>query len=97
VCSDVTGRHREPEHNPAVEASSLARHVDSKCGHDWKTHVEDASGPQSIAPRRTCLRHNRVIAPPRFRPKPTAPELVRDPKMSDTAEAVNGLPERRRR
>ena len=36
-----------PEHNPAVEASSsVARDVDGQCGHDWKTHVEDAFAPQ---------------------------------------------------
>jgi hypothetical protein len=29
----------------------------------------------------------------RFRPKSIAPELVRNPKMSDSAEAVNGVPE----
>ena len=71
----------------------MPRHVDCKCGHDWKSHVEAAFAPQCIAPRCTCLRCIPVTAPPRFRPKPTAPELVRDPKMSDTAEAVNGLPQ----
>jgi hypothetical protein len=49
--------------------------------------------PQCIAPRCACLRYTPVTAPPRSRPKPTAPELVRDPNMSDIAEAVNGLPE----
>jgi len=82
-----------PEHNPAVEASSVPRHVDCKCGHDRKTHVEAASAPQCITPRCACLPYIPVTAPPRFRPKPTAPELVRDPNMSDTAEAVNGRPE----
>jgi hypothetical protein len=82
-----------PEHNPAAEASNVPHATSTASAATTGDHVEDASAAQCIAPRCTCLRYIPVTAPPRVRPKPTAPELVRDPNMSDTAEPVNRVPE----
>lgn len=70
-----------PEHNAAVEASSLPRHVECRCGHDWKSHFEDTFAPQCIAPRCACLRYIPVTA---GTPEPAAlVSALREPHASE--------------
>jgi hypothetical protein len=44
-----TAHIRSATRAQSVEASSVPRHVDGKCGHDRTTHVEDAYAPQCVA------------------------------------------------